>query len=87
MVPEGFRGSIPEITLKMSFQSIRMIPYFWCIELYSDIERKFSIRRSEIVRTSCCVTNEIRILLILDEDEQKITSDRDQETRNMTYLS
>ena len=50
------------------FNSRRMIDglYLWCIELYSNIERKLSIRRREIVGASGCVTNEIRFLLILD---------------------
>jgi hypothetical protein len=44
-------------------------PYFWGIELYSNIEREFSICRRKVVGTSGGVANEIRGALILGEDE------------------
>jgi len=50
----------------MGLPSIRMMPYFWCIELYSDVERKLSIGRRKIVGASGCVANEIRIGFILE---------------------
>jgi hypothetical protein len=60
------------IAQRWVFHPIRMIDnvYLWRIELYSSIERKLSICRRKIVGASGCVANEIRILLIFDEDEQ-----------------
>jgi hypothetical protein len=43
-----------------------MTPYFWCIELYSDVERKLSIGGRKIVGASGCITNEIRNAFILE---------------------
>ena len=44
----------------MSLRFMRTMPYFWCIELYSDVERKLSIGGRKIVGASGCITNEIR---------------------------
>ena len=56
----------------MGLQSIQITPYFWCIELYSDIERKLSIGRRKIVGASGCVANKIRIVFILEKDEPMV---------------
>jgi hypothetical protein len=58
------------------------MPYFWCIELYSDVERKLSIGRRKIVGASGCVANEIRIVFILEKDEPMVQRP---EGHEMTY--
>lgn len=76
------RRDFEEIFLKsfeISLRFIRMMPYFWCIELYSDVERKLSIGGRKIVGASGCITNEIRIGFILEGVSKWLRDQKDTE--------